>query len=106
MNPIFVSIYFKNFDLLYDVLFDEKNINKNCINKEGKTIVHLIVEMKVDSKMNEIKKDTLLKKALDAGCDYSKRDNKGKLPLDYAYLNKENSIIKTLTDKYKGILNL
>ena len=106
MNPIFVSIYSKNFDLLNDVLFDEKNINKNCRNKEGKTIVHLIVEIKVDSKMNKIKKDILLKKALDAGCDYSKRDNKGKLPLDYAYLNNESSIIKILTDQYKGILNL
>ena len=45
------------------------------------------------------KKD-ILKKALEVGFNFNIKDNKGMLPIDYAYLKKENEIIGILIDKY------
>ena len=51
-------------------------------------------------KNNSLNKKDILQKALDAGFDFNIKDNKGNLPLDYAYSNKDNEIINILIINY------
>ena len=93
-----------NLDFLFDILLKEENV-KNYINKEGKNIIHLIVEFreKKEEKENKlINKKVILNKALEAGFDFNLKDNNGKYPIDYAYLNKDDEIINILISKYKS----
>ena len=99
-----ISFCQKNVDFLFDILLKEKNI-QNYINKEGKNIIHLIVKIKEREEEKEnkpINKKIFLNKALEAGFDFNLKDNSGKYPIDYAYLNKEDEIINILIDKYKS----
>ena len=98
-NDAFILSVLKNkFDFFFDILIPEKNKNKlimNTTNKEGKTVVHLIVESK---KIKNKKK--LLSYILDNGFYFNTKDNKGYFPLEYAYFNHENEIIDILKKKY------
>lgn len=106
ISPVFYCK--KNFSFLFDILIKEKNIKTNCVDKEGKNLIHLIVEMKEEQlqKLSLNKKDILIK-ALEAGFDsiIDKKDNKDKLPIDYAYLNKDIEISQILSNEYnkKGL---
>ena len=94
----------KNLDFLIDIFIQEKNV-KNCINKEGKNLIHLIVEINENKEEKENKilnKKEFLNKALEAGFDFNLKDNNGKLPIDYAYLCKNDEIINILINKYKS----
>ena len=95
----------KNFNFLFDILLNE-NIDKNSVNNEGKNLIHLIVEIKEEElQKSSLKKEDILNKALEAGIDFDITDKSGKLPLDYAYSNKDDEIINILTNEYnkKGL---
>ena len=98
-SPIFNCFNSKNFDFLFDILLKEKNINVNEIDKEGKNLLHLIVEMKEDSKKSSLNKKDIIFKALEAGIDYNSKDNNGNTPLFYAKKNEDNDAIKILINK-------
>ena len=104
INPIFYCANFKNFNFLFDVLSKEKNIEINCRNKDGKNIIHLIVDLKEDPKKKINKKD-ILKKALELGFDYNIKDNKGKQPIYYAAINNDDELRHILIEKYKPKLS-
>ena len=99
-NPIFICIQNNNFEFLFYILLKEKTFEFNSRNKDGKNLIHLIVEKKDEKSWN--KKDILIK-ALEAGFDFNTKDNKGMLPIDYAHLNKENEIIDILVNKYNAV---
>ena len=99
-NPIFYCANFKNFNFLFDVLSKEKNIEINSRNKEGKNIIHFIVDLKEDPKKKDINKKDILYKALELGFDYEAKDNNGKQPIYYAILNKDEEMRKILIQKY------
>ena len=100
INPIFLCFNNKNFDFLFDILMKQKNIEINNRNKDGKSLIHLIVEMKEDKKKYNFNKKDILIKALDYGLDFKIRDNYGKEPIYYAILNKDNEIWNILLKKY------
>ena len=90
----------KNFNFLYDILLNE-NIDKNGVNNEGKNLIHLIVEKKEEElQKSSLKKKDILNKALEAGFDFDITDKSGKLPIDYAYSNKDDEIINILVNEY------
>jgi len=95
-DPFFLCIKYNNFEFLFNILLREKNIEFNTVNKEGKSIVHLIIEMNEDS----VKKYEMLNKILDEGFDFNIKDNRGLLPIDYAYLNKDKELINILSKRY------
>ena len=97
-DPFFLSINKKNYEFLNEVLLFEqnkKNIIENNINKEGKSLVHIIVE----TKQIQNKKD-ILKKILNKGFCFNIKDNKGFFPIDYAYFYNDKEIIDILKNKY------
>ena len=96
INPIFLCFNNKNFDFLFDILMKQKNIEINNRNKDGKSLIHLIVEMKEDKKKYNFNKKDILIKALDYGLDFKIKDNNGKEPIYYAILNKDNDILDIL----------
>ena len=97
-NPIFYCIKNNNFEFLFYILLKEKTFEFNSRNKDGKNLIHLIIEKQNEKSWN---KKEILKKSLEAGFDFNIKDNKGMLPIDYAYLNKENEIIEILINKYE-----
>ena len=99
-NPIFYCIKYNNYKFLFDILLKEKTIDFNSRNKEGKNLIHLIVEKQIGNEEKSLNKKDILKKALETGIDFNIKDNKGMLPIDYAYLTKENDIINILIDNY------
>ena len=101
VNPIFSCFNFKNFDFLFDVLLKQKNIDINAKNKEGKNLIHLIVEMKEEKNDKNINKEDILNKALEYEFEIKALDNNGKAPIYYAVLNKEYNIKKILLKKYE-----
>ena len=102
INPVFYCLEHNNFDFLFEVIKEEKNIDINCKNKDGKNIIHLICEMKEDSE-KKFKKDEILKRALECSNYFNIKDSKGKLPIDYAYLNKDNECINILINRYNKL---
>ena len=56
--------------------------------------------MKEDKKKDTFTKKDILTKALDCGIDFKIKDNKGKEPIYYAILNKDNVIWNILLKKY------
>ena len=105
INPIFYCANFKNFNFLFDVLSKEKNIEINSRNKEGKNIIHFIVDLKEEPKKNSINRNEILIKALKLGFAYNAKDNKGKQPIYYAIINKDEEMIKILIQNYKVVLS-
>ena len=99
-NPIMLCVIRNKYDFLFDALLPIKretnNIKKfDLQNKEGKTVIHLIIQSKIYNK-----KEMLLQ-MLKEGFNYNVKDNNQLLPIDYAYLNKENEIIEILKKKYE-----
>ena len=101
INPIFLCFNNKNFDFLFDILMKQKNIEINNRNKDGKSLIHLIVEMKEDKKKYNFNKKDILIKALDYGLDFKIKDNNGKEPIYYAILNKDNDILDILLKRIR-----
>ena len=99
INPVFYCLEHKNFEFLFEALQNEKKLDFNCRNKDGKNILHLIVEMKEDSEQ-KYKKSEILERALLITDHFNVRDSKGMYPIDYAYLNKDNDCINILINRY------
>ena len=99
-NIFFLSVIENNFNLFNDILIKEKNINYNKINKEGKSLIHLIVSPNNIFSYQNIK---LLNSALKSGFNPTILDKEGKTPLYYAYKYKYDNMIKILSkyDKNK-----
>ena len=102
-NPILYCD--KNLNFVFDILFKE-DIDKNSTNEEGKNLIHLIVEMKDEEfQKASLKKEDILNKALEEDIDFDVTDKNGKLPIDYAYSNKDGDITNILIHEYnkKGL---
>ena len=103
-NIFFLSVIENNYNLFNDFLINEKNINFNKINKEGKSLIHLIVSPNSLFSFQNIK---LLNSAIKAGFNPVIKDKDGHTPLYYAYKYKYDDMIKILSkyDKndYTGI---
>ena len=99
-NIFFLSVIENNYNLFNDILIKEKNINYNKINKEGKSLIHLIVSPNHIFSYQNIK---LLNSALKSGFNPTILDKEGKTPLYYAYKYKYDNMIKILSkyDKNK-----
>ena len=96
-DPFLICVQNNNYDFMFNVLMKEPNIILNSTNNEGKSLIHLLLEISEDS--NEDKKN-LLTKALKAGFDFNIRDKDGLLPLDYALHEGDNEIINILKEYY------
>jgi len=98
-SPFMLCIINNNYDFLFDVLLPEtrkNSINKfDSKNKEGKTIIHLILQSKVFNKKE------ILIQLLNEGFNYNVKDNKQLLPIDYALINKDNEIYEILKLQYE-----
>ena len=99
-NPIMLCVIKNKYDFLFDALLHIKretnDIKKfDLQNKEGKTVIHLIIQSQIYNK-----KEMLLQ-MIKEGFNYNVKDNKHFLPIDYAYLKKENEIIDILEKKYE-----
>ena len=95
-DPFIICVQNNNFDFLFEVLLEEHNINLNSTNNEGKSVVHLIVEMKEDKK----KKTNILIKAIESGFDFNIKDNEGLLPIDYAYIEGDDDLVNVINKYY------
>ena len=97
-NPFMLCAIKNNYDFLFDILIPEKK-NKtfefDLQNKEGKTMIHLIIQSKIFNK-----KEMLLQ-MMKEGFNYNVKDNSQHLPIDYAFLNKDDEIYEILKNKYK-----
>ena len=95
-DPFMKSIIKNNFDFILDVLLKEEIDERflNLVNKEGKSLIHLIVESKI------INKQQILLKILDKRFSFNIKDNKGFCPIDYAYFNHEKKIFEILKNQY------
>ena len=93
-SPFMLCVINNNYDFLFDVLLPEKKKNNivkfDTQNKEGKTIIHLIILSKIFNKKE------ILIQLLNEGFNSSIRDNMQLLPIDYALLNKDNEIYEIL----------
>ena len=99
-DPSILCAIHNNFDFLFDILLNEShknNLIKNSINKEGKTVIHLLVESK---KIQKKDKEEKLIKLLNEGFVFNIKDNKGFYPVDYAYFNKDKIILDILKEQY------
>ena len=96
-DPFIICAENNNFDFMFNVLLEEHNIRLNSTNKEGKSIIHLILQL--SEYLNEYKKN-LLKRAIEAGFDFNIKDNDGLLPLDYAFIEGNNEAVNLLIDYY------
>ena len=96
-NPLMLCILKRNLDVLFDLLVHEKEYILSIsdkTNKEGKTLIHLIIES------NFMNKKEILLQMLKLGFKFDIKDNKGYSPIDYANFNNENEIINILKKKY------
>ena len=96
-DPFFICAENTNFNFLFNILLEEHNITLNSTNSEGKSIIHLIVNL--PGYLNKYKEDTL-RQAIESGFDFNIKDNEGMLPIDYAYLQEDYIIINILTNYY------
>ena len=95
-DPFMKCIIKNNIPCIYDILLSEKQKEYflNRVNKEGKSLIHLIVESNIEKK-----KDILLT-FLDEGFNFNIKDKKELLPIDYAYMNHNNEIVEIFKNKY------
>jgi ankyrin repeat protein len=98
-DPLFICDQNNNYDFIFIVLLEGNNTSFNSTNNEGKSIIHLILN--ISKKLNEYKKDTLLK-AIKSGFDFNIKDNDGILPIDYASFEGDEEIVNILKDCYKN----
>ena len=96
-DPFFICAENTNFNFLFNILLEEHNITLNSTNNEGKSIVHLIVNL--PGYLNNYKEDTL-KQAIESGFDFNIKDKEDMLPIDYAYLQEDHNIINILSNYY------
>jgi hypothetical protein len=98
-SPFMLCVINNNYDFLFDVLLPEKKRNYiekfDSQNKEGKTIIHLIIQSKIFNKKE------ILIQMLKEEFNYNVKDNNQLLPIDYALLNKDNEIYEILKLQYK-----
>ena len=93
-NIFFLSVIENNYSLFNDILIKEKNIDYNKVNKEGKSLIHLIVSPNPLFSFQNIK---LLNSAIKAGFNPIIKDKNGHTPLYYAYKYKYYDMIKILS---------
>ena len=96
-DPFFICAENTNFDFLFNILLEEHNIALNSTNNEGKSIVHLIVNL--PGYLNNYK-ENILKQAIESGFDFNIKDKEDMLPIDYAYLQEDLNIINILSNYY------
>ena len=58
--------------------------------------------MKLSGNLKEYNKKNILIKAIELGFDFNIRDNDGMLPIDYAYLERDNDFVNVLKEYYKN----
>ena len=93
-NIFFLSVIENNYRLFNDILIKEKNIDYNKVNKEGKSLIHLIVSPNPLFSFQNIK---LLYSAIKAGFNPIIKDKDNHTPLYYAYKYKYGDMIKILS---------
>ena len=98
-DPFFICAESNNFNFLFNVLLEEHNILLNSTNKEGKSIIHLIVDL--SGYLNNYKEE-ILKQAIESGFDFNIKDQNDMLPIDFAYLEQDNNVINILINYYKN----
>ena len=98
-DPFFICVQNNNYDFMFNVLLEEHDISFNSTNNEGKSIIHLIVN--ISRSLKEDKKSILLK-AINSGFDFNIKDNNGMLPIDYARLEGDKEIVNILNNCYKN----
>ena len=97
-NPFMLCVIKNNFDFLFDILLPEKKNKKfkfDLQNKEGKTMIHLIIQS------NIFNKKEMLLQMMKEGFNYNVKDNNYCLPIEYAFLNKDDEVYEILKNKYK-----
>ena len=98
-DPFFICAINHNYNFIFNILIDEHNISLNTTNNEGKSIIHLILQL--SGYLNTYKENTL-KRAIESGFDFNIKDNDGMLPIDYAYLEGDYHIANILIDYYEN----
>ena len=96
-NELFMKNIIKyNLSFINDILLPEKSQEffLNRVNKNGKSLFHLVIESNIQNKME------LILSLLNKGFNYNIKDNKELLPIDYAYLNHDKEIFEILKNKY------
>ena len=48
-DPFFICVQNNNYDFMFNVLMEEPNISLNSTNNEGKSIIHLLLQISQDS---------------------------------------------------------
>ena len=86
-----------NFDFLLNILLEEHNICLNSTNNKGKSVIHLIIEMQENTK--QFKKN-ILTQTIQSGFDFNIKDNEGLLPIDYAFIEREDDLVDVLKQYY------
>ena len=99
-NIFFISAMKNNLDLFKDILLNEKNINYNKVNNEGKSLIHYIVSPHPLYSYINIE---FLKLSIKAGFNPKIKDKDGFTPLDYATKYKYADIIKILSKNNQNI---
>ena len=96
-DPFFICAQNNNYSFLFNVLLEEHNICLNSTNSEGKSIIHIILE--ISGYLNTYKEETL-KQAIESGFDFNIKDKEDMLPIDYAYYEKDYNIINKFINYY------
>ena len=96
-DPFIICAQNDNYDFMFNVLLEEHNISLNSTNKEGKSIIHFILQL--SGYLNQYKR-SLLERAIESGFDFNIKDNDGMSPIDYAFLEEDNEIASVLLDYY------
>ena len=95
-DPYMKSILKNNISFFNDILLPLKQKEHffNRVNKEGKSLIHLIVESKIENK-----KEILLI-LLNEGFNFNIKDKRELLPIDYAYMNHNKEIFEIFKNIY------
>jgi len=95
-DPFMKSILKNNISFFNDILLPlkQKEYFLNRVNKERKSLIHLIVESKIKNK-----KEMLLA-LLNQGFNFNIKDKNELLPIDYAYMNHNKEIFDIFKNNY------
>ena len=96
-DPLMKCVLLNKYDFMFDeLLFKNKEnyIHIDRTNKEGKSLIHLIVES------NIINKQQILLQLLKENFSFDIKDNKGFYPIDYAFFDQDKEVYDILKNQY------
>ena len=98
-DPFIICAQNNNYDFIFNILLEEHNILLNSTNNDGKSVIHIILQL--SGYLNKYKENILIR-AIESGFDFNIKDKEDMLPIDYAYLDEDFTILNILIKYYNN----